>query len=682
MGKSMTIKSFSIEDFWKQIISEQPKKVKPSRKGWDSSPKGLDTFTEAPLTPSGKFGDYVDATKSSLIFVSAPGAVGKSTLAQQIAFETGATYIDLAKAEPVGGDTLSGGLAKSGMYSDWQSGNAVVLIDGLDEARLKVTQEAFEAFLSDVAEISADRQVPTVLFGRSGAIEDAWLHLNEKSSVCVLEIGYYDFQSALNFALRHFEISTLRNDHKEVGKDAIKLLVERLREDTDSDGDRFSGYAPVLQAVANRVANESNHGALLAKIKKGDQPVTLQTIVDSILEREQDKLSQLIFEDPNLVSHLYTPQEQLQRLAAHIYQVSPPDLPQMSANDGKTYLNALKTWVPEHPFLDGSTGTASTVFEAVTTASALKFRNTSETALNRAISLVSANPFLSEFYFDSAHDLKLPPEHIGIIYASIMARLSLGDSASLLIEGAEEGDEFEMLTSEVEISVFRSDINEIRTQNFHSEQAGVIRLGARIEDIEIIAPLATVEIGGAQETILISPISIQCNKLKLSTSRLVVENPNFRGEEGVVYLEADEADTGEISTPPVLNGNAELSVAWNGANAFPWTSYATTPQINQDPRTSEALRRFRKFIISFRSHSKGSLKRYAAKIEHERMTKGVGRGVLDHMLRLGVVSTDGSMYTLHPKVLAEKAGASYGTCMSRNFSDETVQFAQDALAES
>lgn len=678
----MTTTSYSIDGFWSKRIPEQPAKANSSRKGWYSDLQGLATFKEARLMPSDKFGECLDAHTSSLILVSAPGAVGKSTLARQIAYETGATYIDLAEAEPVGGDTLSGGLAKSGMYPDWQSGNAVVLIDGLDEARLKVTQEAFEAFLSDVAEASMGRQVPTVLFGRSGAIEDSWLHLSDKVPVCVLEIGYYDPESALEFALLHFDIATPSDHHKEIGKEAIKLLLERLRHDTSSDGDRFSGYAPVLQAVANRVAGESNRGALVAQIEKGDKPVTLQTIVGSILEREQGKLSQLTFEDSNIASLLYTPQEQLQRLAAHIYRVSPPALPKMSAGDAKTYSHALKTWVPEHPFLDGGTGTASTVFEAVTAAAALKFRDTSEAALNRAIASVSANPFLSEFYLDSLRDLELPPEHIGVIYASIRSRLSLGDAASLLIEGAEEGDDFELLASEVEITVTRSDTSQSRTLNFRSEQAGEIRLGARVEDVEIVAAQATVEIGGVQETVLISPISVQCDKLRLSTSRLVIENPSPNPEEGVVYLEANEADTREVTAPPILNGKSELSVAWNGSNVFPWTSFSTTPKDVRDPRTNEALRRFRKFVISFRSHSKGSLKRFAGKIEHERMTKGTGQLILDHMLRCGVVSTDGSMYTLHPSALAEKAGLSYGMCMSRDFPDKAIQFVQDALAAS
>ena len=35
-----------------------------------------------------------------------------------------------------------------------------------------------------------------------------------------------------------------------VEQQAVELLLERLRSQTETDGDRFAGYAPVLQAVA------------------------------------------------------------------------------------------------------------------------------------------------------------------------------------------------------------------------------------------------------------------------------------------------------------------------------------------------------------------------------------------------------------------------------------------------
>src|SRR5262249_47926160 len=133
-------------------------------KGWAYQEAGLRTFKEAPLAQNTEF-SAPDPANSRIILVSAPGAVGKSTLARQIAFVTGAVYVDLAKADPVGGNSLSGGLVKSGLYPSFESEKTAVLVDGLDEARLRVTQEAFQAFLSDVAELAAGRTVPIVLFG-------------------------------------------------------------------------------------------------------------------------------------------------------------------------------------------------------------------------------------------------------------------------------------------------------------------------------------------------------------------------------------------------------------------------------------------------------------------------------------------------------------------------------------
>ena len=70
---------------------------------------------EAPLAVSQEFTEVGDADFSPIILVSAPGAVGKSTLARQIAFETNSIYVDLAEADVVGGNTLSGGIRRSGL---------------------------------------------------------------------------------------------------------------------------------------------------------------------------------------------------------------------------------------------------------------------------------------------------------------------------------------------------------------------------------------------------------------------------------------------------------------------------------------------------------------------------------------------------------------------------------------
>lgn len=271
----------TIKNFWKRRLAISPPTSTSLVRGWFIENEGLKTFREAPLAINTELSKAGEEETSSILLISAPGAVGKSTLARQIAFSTGAIYIDLAKTDPVGGNTLSGGLVKSGLYSAWESQTAAVLIDGLDEARFRVTQEAFEAFLSDIVQLAKGRKIPTVLFGRTGAIQDTWLLL-DGADAAVLEIGYYGPDASVEFA--NAQLRTLRpnTQHAEIERQAIELLLERLRMQTESDGDRFAGYAPVLRAVAERVDAVGNAAALIAEIEKGEKPVTLQTVVSAI----------------------------------------------------------------------------------------------------------------------------------------------------------------------------------------------------------------------------------------------------------------------------------------------------------------------------------------------------------------------------------------------------------------
>jgi hypothetical protein len=545
---------YTIEGYWKRRLTVVRPQSVALVEGWFVVETGLDTFREAPLAHSSDFGNG-DPNNSSILLVSAPGAVGKSTLARQIAFATGAVLIDLAKAAPVGANTLSGGLVRSGLYNSWEAGTTAVLIDGLDEARLRVTQQAFEAFLSDVGEISIGRPVPTVLFGRTGAAQDAWLVLEGKGlDVPVIEIGYFDRDSSIDFAEATLQAGHPTSHHRTVQRKAIELLVDRLRVQTESDGDRFSGYAPVLQAVAARVAQEGNPAALVAEIEKGEQLVTLKTIVSAILERERGKISTLPFDAPKLAETLYSPEEQLDRLVARVYQSPPPYLPPMGPRDAQTYSTALETWVAEHPFLDGASRTSSAVFDAVISTRALhKSGPPTDAALERELRRgAAANPFLSEFYMPegtAAEPVRLPSEHIGIVYSSLRARLALGDTASLLVEGAEDADEEEALRAEVEVTFVRRGEERARTLLFYTEQIGAIRLGAHIEDVDVTVPHARVEIGPGSEAILIAPVSIQCAILSLTTDKLIVECPSGAND-AAVYLEANEFSGEQMSMVP------------------------------------------------------------------------------------------------------------------------------------
>lgn len=669
----------TLGDFWKPRLQVQRTASAKLIDGWEFIDRGLPTFMEAPLTLSDELSANTDPATATILLVSAPGAVGKSTLARQIAYETGAVYVDLAKAEPVGANTLVGGLVRSGLYDGWSANNVAILIDGLDEGRLRVTQEAFEAFLRDINQLVAGRSIPTILFGRTGAIQDAWVVLN---NTAVLEIGYYGPDAAANFAEALLRAKRPVSAHQATERKAIELLLSKLRGQTMIDGDRFAGYAPVLHAVAERVIQMGNANALISEIVDGAQPVTLNTVVSSILERERGKLGSLQFRDARVAEKLYLPNEQLDHLIARIYGGPVPNVTSLNHDDAHTYDTALQTWVPEHPFLGGDGVPSTAVFEAVIAVRALTNSASADVALDRELArgAASANPFLAEFYSPERGDgdpTYLPPEHIGIIYSSIRARLTLGDMASLLVEAPEEGAVDELLRAEVEITLSRRGSDHSQHLRFASEQTKTIRLGRNIEDVDITAQYATVEIGPGPEAYLVAPVSVQCEKLILAAPKVIVEATQDR-DDAAIFLEATTYN-GDLITVPVVRGSASLAVSWPGATRHPWTSFATNPSITSDPRVDEALRRLRKFVIAFRSHSKGSLARYRAKIDHARMTKGSGQAILDLLCHDRVLSIDGPMYVLDQDRLTDCVGINYTDCMTRRFSEKAVAFVRRAL---
>ena len=678
--------TYTIENFWSRRL-EQAETIDSARliQGWSFQYRGLDTFQEAPLTLSAEVGAQDDPGQSSLLLVSAPGAVGKTTLAKQIAYSTGSVYIDLAAAAPVGANTLIGGIANSGFYQEWIDGSVAVLIDGLDEARLKVTQEAFDAFLADVAAQSAGRDMPTVLFGRTGAIIHAWIVLTEDAAnVPILEIGYYGVEEAIEFAEAVLRASKYDDRFQTVEREAVALLLQQLREQTENEGSRFAGYAPVLQAVAKQVELENDSQALISRINRGEQSVTIQSIASALLDREHTKLRGLQLKDARLVDRLYSPTEQLERLAAYVYSGAPPELPDMTADDERTYTTALETWVPEHPFLDGGRGFSSAVFGAMIIAKALMTEGIAESALQKELSSgAAANPFLFGFYTANEDDDFICAEHIGAVYASLRATLSLGESASLTITGPEEIEDEIALNVDVDFILTKQGQGTIELP-FETDSDKTIKLGTHVEDVDIYTPIGNVEIGPGTESVLVSPINVQCSQLSIASNRVIVEAPVSPNDlTNNVYLEAVRLDhTSAPSSVQVRRSNVSMHAHWPGVRNYPWTRYASTPPPNQDPRVEEALRRLRHFVIAFRSHGRGRLARSARKIQSTRMTKGTGQFVLDVLTKAHIVSLEHPHYFLDPARLADVTGMNYAQFVARNFEQKAIDFLQAALEDS
>ena len=503
----------------------------------------------------------------------------------------------------------------------------------------------------------------------------------------VLEIGYYGPRDSVEFAQVRIAATCSATAHLDVQLSAIELLLAGLREQTEQDGDRFAGYAPVLIAVADTVANENNPGALVARIERGLQPVTLQSVVTAILDREQKKLKSLMLEDAKLVDKLYARREQLDRLVARTYGTATPSPGvSMNNNDRQAYEQALETWVPEHPFLGGGGNSRSAVFDAAVSAHALRSSQSADAALRRELERgAAANPFLSVFYprdsgtpVSEADSVELRPDHIGIVYASVRAGLALGDMANLSVAGRDDvgEDDEEALRADVEITVTRKG-QEREPLEFSSEQTSAIRIGSHLACADINVPYGTVEIGSGAEAVLTAPIDIECHKLELTTDKLIVEVPS-RQRDTVVFLQASAADT-SITGTPVVRSNVEFFVSWPGAQAYPWTDFAIDVGQADDLEVGEGLRRLRKFVTAFRAGGKNRLARFKGKIESPRMVKGGGLAILVAMKAANIVTLEGKWYYLNTDELGKKVGVDYIGCHAYRFGEMARQFVKNAL---
>ena len=645
---------FGIQSFWQPLLADARPVHRQLAQGWECIRKGLPTFQEAPLALRT---GHENVRGAPVILVSAPGAVGKTTLAQQISFATGSVYIDLATAGPVGEYTLSGGLLQSDLIRERSDGTIALLIDGLDEARLKVNSDSFDAFLQDVVRLAESSPLPTILFGRTDAVEHAWLFLAETNEVPILEISYFEDSAALEFVKARVLRKSKIRQHLTVQYEAAELLLSGLRQQTEDDGNRFSGYAPVLLAVADRVLKEENPSTLLATIQDSQVPVTLQSVVDAILERDRGKLRRLSFEDPKLTELLYTRAEQMDRLAARVYEMPVPEQAvQMSHSDAKRYEEALEGWFPDHPFLAGA---RSAVFEAAIAAHALSRREFAGAALSRELQRgAAANPFLSVFYPRKSGAF-MPAEHVGVVYASVRSRLKLREAATLSVIGdAESGSRGPQSVSLADVEMSLLGERQADVVSCVVDGSGVLVLGSHIADAHIDLPEGTVEIGRGNEATMAGPLSIECRDISMEAKNIVVESSRD-AQESSVFIRAEQC-VGRAAASIVLRDGVSLAVCWPGAEGYPWTKFAREIPEGDDVEISERLRRFRMFMSVFRGGRGPGLSRSRAKIDSGRMTKGAGEVVLRALVREGILSRDDKSYFLSTDVLGREARSQLG----------------------
>lgn len=652
----------------------------------------------------------------NILIISAPGAVGKSTLSKAIAIKKEAILYDLASARSVGGATISGVLhdALGGEYADefktyLSEGMQFVIIDALDEGRIRVTEDAFLDFLKGIGSIAESaKHVCFVLLGRTQIAEDAWLALSETTNPRLLAIEPFSREQANEYINNSKRNTCGENAFTPVFEECRKLIFDRLAFSVtgahggDASKD-FLHYPPVLDVIAELLFQESNLHSLKieletqSEISQNRSLHLLKTVMIRILGREQEKLSpnirQKLGERANQQgwnewNSLYATDEQCKRLLGKVLNIQVNATSRSLPNDFVTdYEESVDEWLLHHPFLQGVDKFANSVFQSYLYARALRgdfgddLRDSVAAELLKPDNLQLRTRLLAEFYLDDETNKSnapqaIKPEHFGILYDSLLSSETNKTRLRLTIEGSEPSSapaieqdaegEFEFLSF--------NDENEIHGETQTIPFALKVRTDSRIlftrsiRNAVVTIP-CTVEFGGNTPEFEVGPsVDLNVNKLEIKSESLKVGGktkirPDEADRESVI-LEALACDSTALINRPTVYDRENFFVCWPGAEIFPWKDFKSelVPEgIGDSGTLHTAYIRFKRIATTFRSHGRGSLARTKNKIEHSRVLQGpVGEKLLASLVSNGILEDRGNRYSWNPAKASEHLGVSWG----------------------
>jgi hypothetical protein len=648
--------------------------------------------------------------KPTIILVSAVGATGKTTLARVLSNSTSLPLLDLAKHKPVGDNSMTGLLTSAFHVKDLTNvfqrigeGAFGLIVDGIDEGRSKTTEKAFEAFLDDIVRLcKGGPNVSFVLLGRTQVLEDCWIYLTDQGvETGLVAIRPFDIEQARTYV----DVSTkaLGSAHATEYVDVRDMILERLGAaftDSTAEGSQsflsFIGYPPVLDAIVTLLQEEKNYHRLLGELRGGDadgvEVSLLYRIAAYILQREKEEkvvpniLSALIKDLPQndqreIKASVYGDEEQCMRLVAHSLGRWVDLCPVGKTSIDEKYQDGLRSFLQEHPFVNSPDRQfRNAVFEAVALSTLILSTDSRATGLAlEYIDTHKNNYHLIYLLHKMARGREIPIDVLRAIIGSALEFRSRTSSVQIRVgdpsAGDWESDPAQVL--QIEIEVFMgSDNGPSKRFLFISTVSDVdsVNLGHRLSATYVFLP-CEVRMSGAQELELTAPTVIFGRKISLLSQSLVLRAPSTSPDERQVVLAAEalECTLGNI----VTNGaDLILGVTDPTGITYPTIQYVEAEvDFSYDPSLREKYLRLRRILVLFRSHSRGALAKYRAKIEHERVLRNpLGRAILQQILDDEILTREGDFYFLQPENVHRHLGVSWIDLRKGRTSDKLMQY--------
>ena len=529
------------------------------------------------------------AKDPKMLLFSAPGATGKSALAQHISRSKNALLWDLSK-EKIANHSFSGMLVESlgtKLFSEFteglENGTAVLVIDALDEAEMISGRIAIETLLKDLRSICENATSPNIaLCARTETahfIKEFYSHAETKLAVSHYEVSFFEETNAIDFIKEKISEKRTLTPAAEEWIKAQFSEIKRILGNDQTTIKSFIGYAPVLEALAVFFDEEANTMTLLQKTATSENSTdAFCEIMEYILDREQKKVisgfKERCEKDFPLFDgwdSVYTFEEQIIRIADYLifgsseYENHTLSLPKELCVE---YNESVQSFLKDHPFIQTTTHneTAETDFTGAA------FR---DYVLAKLMHIPGYDVYAKEYFSNHKQTTRCPsrlffdfyacfsggtttPSHFTYLYDSYKAREQADTLSKTAIVETPEAIYFTFEHQSLKKGALLEKTE--FTSEPSQEPISIIQLNNTYIDI-----LGNLLLGRSNEDVIISNSTLKCKKAMLAAPCIMLVAQNDGGSlialsEGFeIYgsvnpkfeLRVDQAESLKVSSPDI-----------------------------------------------------------------------------------------------------------------------------------
>jgi len=660
---------------------------------------------------------------TSLIRITAPAAVGKSTTAREIAYRSRCPIWDLA-GRRVAQNSFAGGILRSFPTKEagrilemLHSGNFLLVLDSLEESEQLSGERSFEEFLKDICEdLKAPRLQPAIIILTRAETTLITLYFEEHN----VPYAHYALDFFTESESHDFINRRLDQKWKSVWKKPHRVQQRRFREardevfqritasiDPDADNPwrneevrRFVGYAPVLEAISEFLTVR-NYRELVTELREtmdglnGDTQFSvwnlLNRIVRGLLLREQQKCILSLRErfgdraeklgGEQQLDSLYSPEEQILRVSGKVFgeDVGAQVMSACPAELREELDETISSWFEKHPFLvEGTRNFANKVFEEYVHAKILS--DAKSTLVDRARSKLRAPEYLPNQMF--GHFLLLfctrngepilNAEDIGFFYEALASQLM--DEAEIDLQIMTEGEGNDPLTGVFGVVTISGEAENAIAFSIDGMDRG-LHFNRRLANATIEVP-GVVELGVAGHSFTLGPaVDVECEDLLVMAEDVwAVAHP----DNDVILRSISCLYDSNLKVRK--RGIGKLAVSWLPKVIHPWSDYKLVEEV--DPELSselvETYRQMCKILRVFRSRNYGELGKYQKHIHKKVRNSKLGKKVLSCMIEDGILRRQASLYIVDSERLG-KLGLNRDDVKYRRLVAGVRSFLQDCL---